>query len=445
MKRIIKQLKTVALSLLLLFILVLPDAQNAFGQCTVRSIIDTATLSYNDNLTRGYIRIDTTIATYTSGATFSWAFDDCHCLQTGRNVLHDFTNPNNGGYLHFTITVADSGGTCSGTYNDSVPDPDVFNCAFMGHRIISDCWTSGFCGPLFESGIADSPLCRSTNKFKQIVSTLWGDGNTTTDTIHAFYPYEPIAGHAYTTSGFYRILMNYALYNPNTTTTCPLRGNQDQFYYIYSHFPSVQFSGTTTVTVGGTIRIIAHDTTRPFNNMYMMQPHPSPPSFLAWGDSSQLWFAWFHLDTQIVRSTIMPEWIQGRAYDTILTLRNIVAADSVAYFCRGSSFCGEYTIDTIHFHILPRNTGLTEVLHPDLSVSLYPNPADRSVTIVPLSFVNDVAQCTFTNALGAVVYSAKVNTNERTKVDFDLPQGIYLLTIEAAGRKVTERLVVARE
>lgn len=73
----------------------------------------------------------------------------------------------------------------------------------------------------------------------------------------------------------------------------------------------------------------------------------------------------------------------------------------------------------------------------DLEVKIYPNPAQKSITI---SGLNDKATIEIYNSLGAKIMSQKFIGNTQFNIDF--PAGIYYAKINSGEQSIVKKFLV---
>jgi len=83
--------------------------------------------------------------------------------------------------------------------------------------------------------------------------------------------------------------------------------------------------------------------------------------------------------------------------------------------------------------------GISDVSDNQDLLSIYPNPANETVTI---KTTLDNAVCTIYNLAGQVVYSSKMSTLNQTIPVSSLNKGIYLLNVRNEKQSMTNKLVV---
>jgi hypothetical protein len=97
--------------------------------------------------------------------------------------------------------------------------------------------------------------------------------------------------------------------------------------------------------------------------------------------------------------------------------------------------------DTVSFDIRWQNLLSTNEINFESQFSIYPNPANDVLII--RSEYDETSEVAFTNAIGEVVLTEKVNVREVKRLDIsDLSQGIYFMTITSEKRKLIKKVIV---
>jgi len=80
-------------------------------------------------------------------------------------------------------------------------------------------------------------------------------------------------------------------------------------------------------------------------------------------------------------------------------------------------------------------------LQPDVKISLYPNPANESVTIeVPENM--DRSELIFTNMIGQTVLRKNVTSTSVTMDLTGFSNGIYFVHVQNGNQRITKKLIV---
>jgi hypothetical protein len=86
----------------------------------------------------------------------------------------------------------------------------------------------------------------------------------------------------------------------------------------------------------------------------------------------------------------------------------------------------------------PATAGI-QVEDEDQTFTIYPNPAQNSISISDLTLG---AEISIMNLSGKVIFNTKVNSNQLTVNSEDFTNGLYLIHVNQSGRTSTKKLIV---